>query len=128
MTLPSRWSAPVAGICHAVEVERDARVCGRPSSRTPARLVAVLLLAGAVCLGLWSDPNGTGERGNATIASAVHHLPSPSMHLDGVVAIAVAAAAAAALFWATDRLSLRCIAVPASKCAIRRRGPPVVVA
>jgi hypothetical protein len=83
---------------------------------------AVVVLAGAACLGLAWDSGRTGEPGRATIASAGHHQASPSVHLDGVLAIA--AVAFAAQVWATQRISRGRLGAPVAMSCIRRRGPP----
>jgi len=87
---------------------------------------AVVVLAGVACLGLARDSSGTGERGNATIASAGHHQATASIHLDGVAA--TAAVAFAVQLWAAERVSRRRTCVPLATRLIRRRGPPHLLA
>jgi hypothetical protein len=84
------------------------------------------LLVGAVCLGLSWDSNATGERGNATIARAAHHQPSPSSHVNGIAAVVTVVCAAR--LWSTARVSRVRRRVPAATNLVRPRGPPYFLA
>jgi hypothetical protein len=100
-------------------------VVGGRSRRRLAAL-AVVVLAGAACLGFTWDSSRTADRGHETTAVVAHHHTAASMHLDGVAAIATVAVAA--LLWSTERVSRRRAHVPLVTSMVRRRGPPLLLA
>lgn len=94
--------------------------------RTCKRRVAVLALALVVlgvCLGATQAPSPTGERGDATVLTAVSHHASTSVQFDGILTVAVAATLA--LAWAIERAARLRMLVPTATTLIRRRGPPL---
>jgi hypothetical protein len=95
-------------------------------SRRRVATVAIVVLAVGVVRGAARDSSSPGDRGHVTITAAAHHRAPASVHLDGVVPIAVSAFVG--LLWAAERIVRFRAGVPAAASLIRRRGPPRLLA